>query len=183
MKLVLVTGMSGSGKTTVAKIIHGVCSDVGPAALISTDDYYKSLDVLSASQMEEKNFDCPLMIDFELLESHVRDAKNGRSFYRPCYSFHTHTRTDEVELIPPLEYLIIEGIFSFHSEAIRNESFSRIFVETNPDICLARRKERDVKERGRNEASVLEQWNKTVLPMAKKHLFPMKDHATKIIVN
>ena len=57
----------------------------------------------------------------------------------------------------------------------------RIFVDTDGDLRLARRLERDVAERGRSVKSVLDQYMKTVRPMHLQFVEPSKRYADVVI--
>jgi hypothetical protein len=49
------------------------------------------------------------------------------------------------------------------------------------DICLERRLERDVRERGRTPESVVEQFRTTVAPMAERYVRPTRVQADVVI--
>ena len=57
----------------------------------------------------------------------------------------------------------------------------RIYMDAPLDICLIRRLERDIDERGRTLSSVLEQYQKTVRPMYLQFIEPSKKHADIIV--
>jgi uridine kinase len=56
-------------------------------------------------------------------------------------------------------------------------SFS-IYVNAPHDVCLARRIHRDVRERGRTEDSVREQFHATARPMADLYVVPSAARAS-----
>ena len=57
----------------------------------------------------------------------------------------------------------------------------KVFVDTDSDLRLARRLERDIRERGRTPESVLTQYLTTVRPMHNEFVEPSKRHADIII--
>ena len=57
----------------------------------------------------------------------------------------------------------------------------KIYVDTDPDICLIRRINRDVKKRGRSLDSVLQQYLNTVKPMYHEFVEPSKRYADIIV--
>ena len=57
----------------------------------------------------------------------------------------------------------------------------KVYVDTDADIRLLRRLERDVKERGRDISSVAEQYRSTVRPMHAAHVEDCKSHADVIV--
>ena len=59
----------------------------------------------------------------------------------------------------------------------------KVFIDVNDELRLKRRIERDIKTRGRDTESILNQYNKTVRPMYSKYVNPTKDYADLIINN
>jgi uridine kinase len=57
----------------------------------------------------------------------------------------------------------------------------KIYVDTDPDIRFIRRLERDIAERGRTSASVIQQYLSTVRPMHLEFVEPSKRYADVII--
>jgi uridine kinase len=57
----------------------------------------------------------------------------------------------------------------------------KIYVDTDPDIRFIRRLERDIAERGRTSASVIQQYMRTVRPMHLEFVEPSKRYADVII--
>jgi uridine kinase len=57
----------------------------------------------------------------------------------------------------------------------------KIYVDTDPDLRLARRLRRDIEERGRTPNSVLDQYSATVRPMHLEFVEPSKRYADLII--
>ena len=57
----------------------------------------------------------------------------------------------------------------------------KIFVDTDPDLRLARRLERDIEERGRTPDSVIRQYFSSVRPMHLEFVEASKRYADLII--
>ena len=57
----------------------------------------------------------------------------------------------------------------------------KIFVDADADVRFIRRLLRDVKERGRNLDSVVEQYTTTVKPMHEQFVEPSKKYADIIV--
>ncbi len=81
----------------------------------------------------------------------------------------------------PAPVVIVEGILVLADPDLRSTMDLRVFVDTDPDLRLARRLERDIKERGRTTESVLSQYMTTVRPMHLEFVEPSKRHADIII--
>ena len=64
---------------------------------------------------------------------------------------------------------------------LRSELDLKVFVDTDPDVRLARRIDRDITERGRTITTVLEQYFATVRPMHLEFVQPSMRYADLII--
>lgn len=175
-----IAGGSGSGKTTVAQEI---LQRVGPdrIAYIQHDSYYKDLTGLPPAQREQVNFDHPNSLETELLISHVEQLKRGQAIQVPIYDFSTDSRTDQTFKVQPCRVILVEGILIFVDSAMRALFDVKIFVDTDPDIRLIRRLQRDISERGRTVDSVINQYQSTVRPMHLEFVEPSKRYADVII--
>ncbi len=175
-----IAGGTGSGKTTVAEIIR---ENIGndKAFIISMDSYYRDFPELSFEERRKLNYDHPSIFDVELLEAHLRDLKNGKCVEVPIYSFDRYERIGKFETVCPKTIVIVEGILLFYYERIRNFFDIRIFVDTDADVRILRRIERDVKERGRTLDSVMDQYLTTVRPMHIQFVEPTKQFADIIV--
>jgi uridine kinase len=174
-----IAGASGSGKTTIAKRIAKELKSV--SALVNHDAYYKDFKHLSIDERSRLNFDHPDSLDTELMIDQLTALKNGVPIEKPEYDFTTHSRKETTVTIPPLSVVIVEGILIFTEARLRKLFDIKIFVDTDLDLCLIRRIERDVKERKRTLDSVLEQYQKTVKPMYHEFVESSKRYADIII--
>jgi uridine kinase len=175
-----IAGGSGSGKTTVAQEI---LQRVGPdrIAYIQHDSYYKELSGLPPAQRAEVNFDHPNSLETELLISHIEQLKSGQAIEVPIYDFSTHSRTERSFIVKPRGVIIVEGILIFVDAALRSLFDVKLFVDTDPDVRLIRRLQRDITERGRTVESVIHQYQSTVRPMHLEFVEPSKRYADVII--
>lgn len=177
--IVGVAGGTGSGKTTLAKKLAQTFSE--RSVLINQDNYYKDLSHLPEEERGNRNFDHPDSIDFELLKKHLLMLKNNQSIEIPIYNFHHHAREEFTQTVNPAEIIIVEGILLFSVPEIRELFDLKIFLETDDDIRLLRRIERDLQERSRDFNSVRDQYMTTVKPMHDAFVEPSKRHADVII--
>lgn len=175
-----IAGGSGSGKTTVAQEI---LQRVGPdrIAYIQHDSYYKDLTGLPPAQRAEVNFDHPNSLETELLTSHIEQLRAGKAIEVPIYDFSNHSRTDKSFSVNPRGVIVVEGILIFADAALRALFDVKIFVDTDADIRLIRRLQRDITERGRTAESVIKQYQSTVRPMHLEFVEPSKRYADVII--
>ncbi|MFZ5908560.1 MAG: uridine kinase [Chloroflexota bacterium] len=175
-----IAGGSGSGKTTVAQEI---LQRVGPdrIAFLQHDSYYKDLSGLPPAQRAEVNFDHPNSLETELLITHIEQLRQGIPIRVPIYDFSTHSRTEKTFTVNPRGVIIVEGILIFAEAALRNLFDVKIFVDTDADIRLIRRLQRDITERGRTAENVIKQYQATVRPMHLEFVEPSKRYADVII--
>lgn len=177
--LIGIAGGTGSGKTTLAQKIQ----DAFPAhsVLICQDSYYKDLSHLTIQERAKTNFDHPNSLDFDLLREHLLDLMNGRSIEQPLYNFHTHSREKLTKHVEPAQLILVEGILLFAALELRDLFDLKIFIDTDDDIRLLRRIERDMKERSRDFDSVKQQYLTTVKPMHDAFVEPSKQYADIIV--
>ena len=138
---------------------------------------------LSEEERKKVNFDHPDSIDFDLLTSHLEALKKGQSVEIPTYDFSTHTRTKTTIHIDAKPVIIVEGILVLSPEKLAALFDFKMFVKTDLDLCLMRRIQRDVKERGRTMEGVIEQYKETVRPMFEIFVQPTAKKADLIVKN
>ncbi|MCP4954417.1 MAG: uridine kinase, partial [Photobacterium aquimaris] len=105
----------------------------------------------------------------------------GEAVEVPQYSYSEHTRLQESTTMTPKKVIILEGILLLTDPRLRNIMHASVFMDTPLDICLLRRLQRDVAERGRTMESVLVQYQKTVRPMFMQFIEPSKQYADIIV--
>lgn len=116
-----------------------------------------------------------------LLRRDLLALAEGRATHRPIYDFSTHTRSSESIQISPADVVIVEGLFVLYWEEIRQLLDTKVFIFLTDAESLARRLVRDVRERGRTEQSVVDQYQTTVKPMTEKYVLPTR-HFADILV-
>ncbi|MBX3273015.1 MAG: uridine kinase [Sandaracinaceae bacterium] len=175
-----VAGGTGSGKTTVSQEIADA---LGPdrVAILQHDHYYRDRPELSFEERSQLNFDHPDSLETELLVEHVVALRDGHAVDVPVYDFATHRRASETTHIEPRPILLVEGILVFVERRLRERLDLKIFVDTPADIRVFRRIRRDLEQRGRDFASIREQYYKTVRPMHLQFVEPSKAYADVII--
>jgi uridine kinase len=175
--IIAIGGPSCAGKTELSKYLSALL----PAPILPIDAYYINLDNLALHERCHFNFDEPTALDHYLLRQHVEMLASGRAIDRPTYDFRTHTRAVATERIPPSNFVILEGLFALYWDDIRPFLSTKVFVDAPDEICLSRRSVRDVRERGRTPESVLEQYEKTVRPMAELYVRPTARWADVVV--
>ena len=178
VKLIGITGGSGSGKSTVVRRIKEAQPE---SVLISQDNYYRSAPFISNENITAYNFDHPDAFDMDLMLSNLMDLKEGKACMMPQYDFVHHTRLDEYVRVEPMPLIIIDGLMIFYDKRIRDLLDLKLYVDTPPDIRFIRRLQRDITERGRTVESVIEQYTQVVRPGHFSFIEPTKEYADLII--
>lgn len=177
-----VAGFSGSGKTLVAqKIIRELNQPW--TVLFSLDNFYKNLTPEQLKQAFANNFDFDTAdaFDLDLALEKLNQLKQGKRTEIPVYSFAKHLRTDRTSTIYGANIIIFEGIYALFDQRILDLMDIKIFVDTDLDVCLARRLTRDILYRGRDLAGALNQWERFVKPNAVQHVSPTMRNADLVI--
>lgn len=176
-KIILISGMTCSGKTTLANEIN---ESVFPdrSVIISQDSYYKDLknipriksgyllDSINAFEIGEYISDIEKLISSGFVDIPVYDVKNN-------------ARISKDERVDKKEILILEGlhtlsIFKDYVDALK------VYIDTDIDTCLQRRIERD-KKYGIPEEVIRKYFEEVVLPMYELYIKPQKELADFIV--
>ena len=169
-RLIGIAGMSGAGKSELARYTSLHLPE--HTQLIWMDSYYWAQDAIPMEERVKVNYDHPDALDWPLFLEHLRAIARGEAIEEPVYLFDRHTRASHTRRIEPARYVIVEGLLALHHPEIRSLFELKVFVTTPDEVCLARRMERDIHQRGRTEESVLAQYHATVLPMAEQFVKP-----------
>ncbi len=168
MLFIGVCGASGSGKTTLC---HELVKAVGASGVVlNQDGYYFDHPDLSYEERVRLNYDEPSIFDHDLLLCDVCALLNGKAVNRRGYDFSLHRRCDPGELLHPASVLVVEGIHAFYDQRLCQKMYLKLYISVEPDICLLRRVNRDIKERGRSIDSITQQYLSTVKPMYDKYV-------------
>ncbi len=179
-----IAGASASGKSLIASTIYNELREkVGDEhiGVITEDRYYKAQDHLSMEERIKTNYDHPNALDHDLLVKHLKQLQSGQAVNIPEYDYTQHTRTEMTTVMTPKKVIILEGILLLTDPNLRELMHASIFMDTPLDICLMRRINRDVKERGRTLESVIEQYQGSVRPMFMQFIEPSKQYADIIV--
>jgi uridine kinase len=177
-----VSGGTGAGKTTLVNYLSKILGK-NQTLTISQDRYYKHLPELSFEERCLINYDHPDALDLDLLASHVVKLKEGKSIKCPLYSFEKHLGLDEIEILHPKKYILIEGILVF-TNAMLSELFDyKVYIDADINKRIQRRMERDISTRGRTKEEVIDRFENTLHEMHNKFIAPQISTADVVILN
>jgi uridine kinase len=120
-------------------------------------------------------------LETPLLVDQLKQLKSGVAIDIPVYDFTHHARTPDTSTVQPRSVVILEGILILADRALRDLMDIRVFVDTDADLRILRRIDRDINERGRSLDSVVKQYLQTVRPMHLEFVEPSKRYAHVII--
>lgn len=175
-----VTGGSGSGKTSVCREIFKQFQGKS-IMMLEHDSYYKDQSHMSFEERLETNYDHPLAFDTDLLIEQLKQLMAGEAVDIPVYDYTNHTRSEEVIHQEPKEVIILEGIMILENQRLRDLMDIKIFVDTDDDLRIIRRIQRDMTERGRSLDSIIDQYLGVVKKMHEQFIEPTKKYADVII--
>lgn len=181
MMVIGICGGSGSGKTTLLNRLAEHYSEYNPS-VFSMDNYYKPVEEQTVDENGMVNFDLPSALDRELLVSDLRKLTNGEEIEVFEYQFNA-SQKHVLITIEPSELIIVEGLFVFEYEEVRELIDFGIFVDVDPTIQLDRRIYRDQESRGYTRNEILYQWHNHVVPCYEKYLAPHETKADFIFHN
>lgn len=174
-----IAGGTGSGKSTFTNRLKRAFGD--DVTVIYYDNYYKFQEGVPFEQRKKVNYDHPNAFETDLLLKHLAALKRGEEIECPVYDFSIHNRVDDKFVIKPSKVIIVEGILALQNDELRNMFDIKIFVEADADERILRRAIRDVEERGRDLAGIMEQYLTTVKPMHYLYVEPTKAMADIVI--
>ena len=181
MKIVALTGGSGSGKSTV---LNGLRKHFGgEVTILSLDDYYKPKNELPKDDQGETNFDLPEVINYDDLIRDIKLLLDGEVVELDTYPYNRSAMKSERIKIKPATWLIVEGLFALYNEDVRNLTDITAFIDASVETRLERRKHRDLTIRGYDPEEIQYQWDNHVRPSDIKFIEPWKSKCDVVIDN
>lgn len=181
--ILFIAGPSASGKTKLAKDMQQILGR-GRVLHISMDQYYYDTHELGAEALKHLNFDCPTMIDVDLLVQHLNSLQSGKSICLPRYNYNTMARTIDKQETKPVDIIIVEGILALHYEQLRafiqTGTAEGVYLATPFSIWYPWRIKRDHEERERELEMIKHQCKEIVTPMLDQYVKPTRIHATYV---
>jgi len=182
--IIAIAGASASGKSLFSQTIYNELVnelEPGAIAIIEEDAYYKDQSHLPFAHRTQTNYDHPDAFEYKLMHEHLTQLRNGHAVEVPIYDYAQHTRSETTRYVTAAKILIVEGILLLSDKALNKEFDIKVFIDTPLDICLMRRMQRDMEQRGRTLQSVVEQYQATVRPMFYQFIEPSKHNADLVV--
>lgn len=176
---VAIAGGSGAGKSWLARRLKRRLG--GFAGVISLDDFYRDLSHLPSRERDDVNFDRPQALDWRLYSECLERLLRGEEVDLPRYDFRTHTRFKRPRRWRPRRVVLIEGLWPWQQPGAAKLYALKLFLDTPMELRFSRRRDRDVRERGRTTESSERQWHRQSEPMCRRYVIPQKRNADFIL--
>lgn len=189
-----ICGPSGSGKTYYSKKFKKKLELTHSSVIIiHMDNFYKGISQYNKKQKDdlkkgELSYDEPDIIDIDYLINFLKSLKSlkkGESIKMPVYDFSLFDRLDEEKLVSinnTYDIIIVEGLFTFYFDELRDMFDYKIYMGTPEPICFERRINRNIKSRigpsGKTSRDFeTYYYNKYVYSSYKKYIEPLAKYA------
>lgn len=179
--LIGICGGSSTGKSLLSEEISSLINSEYKVCKISLVNYYKNLSKEDYMRKEKYNFDKPEAIDFALLYSNLESLLNKKPIILPKYNINTYLREEPREEVKNCDVIILEGIFCFYEEKIRNLIDLKIFIDVDKDIQLSRIIYRDIFEKNRELKDIIIKYHKYIKPSFNEYILPTRKYADIIL--
>lgn len=198
VKMVLLSGPSASGKTTICKRISVQLGVLGYKPIqLSLDNYFVEREFTPRDKDGNYDFEHIDAIDLDLFHEQVSDLFNGKEIKTPSYDFHQGKKVwkGNTLQLKNNSILVIEGIHCLNplvSQGVDSQKVFKVFLSAltslamdkqNPihsnDNRLIRRIVRDYRYRGYSAKESLCRWT-SVRKGEEKWIFPFQEEADMI---
>ncbi len=180
--LVGITGGSGSGKTTFINSLLALMPS-GSVALLSQDNYYKSIEHQSQDENRIENFDIPSSLDLDKFYQDVLKLRDGKSFEILEYTFNSSDVAARTFHIPSAPIVLLEGIYALHDPVLYEIIDLKIFIDAEEHHRRNRRIHRDAVERGYDQDDVEYRLSRHHQPAFEQYILPHRAKADVVIPN
>lgn len=176
-----ICGGSCTGKTTLANYI----SSLGLGNILPMDAFYKPIQQIPQYLSGIPAFDSPSAFDLDLLKVSIKRLKMRERTKIPVYRYSNIESGRDLtkeQFINPHNLIILDGILSL-CEKVRSLVDISLYLERNQLDCFNDRINRDTNERGVDEQSAIEMYNRMTIPLFEKYIVPQKLIADFVLEN
>jgi uridine kinase len=147
------------------------------------DNYYKPIHFQHVDENKQVNFDLPTALYEERLFKDLHALSRGESIEVIEYHFNAPPDKHVLITVNPSDIIIVEGLFSFHYQEVRDLLDLSIFIDVDLDVQLDRRLYRDQETRGYTHEAIMYQWKNHVIPCYENYLLPYRKDADFLFRN
>ncbi|MEZ4448868.1 MAG: hypothetical protein R3B09_05245 [Nannocystaceae bacterium] len=174
-----VAGGSGSGKTYLARRIQ---RDVGEAgvAVLSMDQYFRTLSPEERTEPRDINFDHPSHIDTDALARDLAALRRGEAIMAPIYDFRTQVQTPAAVPVAAAPVIVVEGLFILREPVVDHFDLT-VFLDVDADQRLIGRLLRDQSERDGDLRWSIDRYQRFVRPGYDTFVAPTRNRADVVV--
>jgi uridine kinase len=177
-----ITGGSGSGKTTFIDKIKEAFPE-HHLSIVSQDNYYLPNELQTLDRNGIENYDLPSAFNHESFYVDMQKLIGGETLHRKEYVFNDpNVIPDELEY-RPAPIILIEGLYVFHTQAMRDLFDLTIFVHAKDEHKIIRRIKRDAIERNYAMEDVIYRYQYHVMPNFEQFIKPHKNKVDIVVNN
>lgn len=178
-KIIIITGPGASGKSTIcAQVVE---SNPLTYQTVGIDNYWKDHSELSNNAKQTHNLDEPKAYDCDLLEEHIKQFINQKSFKPPQFCFDSKRVTISETSISPEYILLLEGTMAAALPVCREHASTIVYVDTPLDVCLCRRILRRRSQHFDDVSPIIDKYMKFIRPGYLKYIANHKYNADLIL--
>ena len=141
--IVVITGGTSSGKTTLSRALSAELSDVSHVVL-SQDTYFRDYSDLPEEQRDAaRTANRPDAVNWAGLIPQLEALKRGEAITHPVPGTRAHARGDAPSQLGPADVAIVEGHLLLVDERARALADLKVFVDCDVEVRVLRRITRD----------------------------------------
>src|ERR1700686_3009276 len=123
-----IVGGSASGKASFLRdLLARLPGD--QCAVVSQDNYYRTIDEQARDAAGQPNFDLPTAIRRDHFVADLHKLLAGETVTRTEYTFNHRDKQGRLIVVQPAAVILLEGLFLFHFEEIRGLLDLRVFID------------------------------------------------------
>ncbi len=147
--------------------------------IFTLDRYYKDVQYVNSLRFRHDN---PESIDYQKAINDLNALCADGEIKTPLYDYDSHAIVG-YDTLRIADVIIVEGLFVYSNEQIRDLLDFKIWVEADDDVLLQRRLTRDVESRGDSYEEALLRYNDDVRPAYVQYVAELKRYADIVINN
>jgi len=177
--LINISGSSGVGKTTIAKLLYFVLINKNTSVIhLCGDDLHKwERNHPSWNTYTHLN---PYANHIDTGTEQILSLLKGDKIYRRSYNHDTGLIDEPPRTILPHNIIINEGLHSLYDKTICKEATINIFVDTDDTLKTKWKIKRDTEKRGYTKSQVVDTINRRKID-EKKYIQPQKKNSDVIL--
>ena len=174
--VVAVAGAPGSGKAELCKMLQKKLPE-GSSCIIDSARYLRDIKTIPEIEAESFNFHNPEDVLWEEFVSDIESLKSGKQISAPIYNFVTHSRTEQINIIEPVQFIIVEGCFLLAVPECRKLFDLKIFLSATNKCCIDILTEREMSMSGKDSEQIKQMFDLNILPLIEKFIQPSAVYA------